>query len=91
MESHHPEVGCGLLSCSHRHRTNILEKQQVLMHLLGPHSNVVRRFTLKPEAGLGLVGDGVEDLVDLGAEPWLLENPLTGQRTERDNMSLLRS
>lgn len=30
--------------------------------------------------GLGLVGDGVEGLVDLGVEIWLLETPFTIQR-----------
>lgn len=34
--------------------------------------------------GLGLVGDGVEDFVDLEAEIWLLEIPFTARReTER--------
>lgn len=37
-------------------------------------------FTLKPGMGLGLVGDGVEDLVDLEAEIWLLEIPFTARR-----------
>lgn len=40
------------------------------------------RFTLKPAMGLGLVGDGVDDLVDLCAELWLLEKPLTAKTEE---------
>lgn len=35
------------------------------------------RLTLKVGRGRGLVGDGVEDLVDLGVEIWLFETPLT--------------
>lgn len=34
-------------------------------------------LTLKLGTGLGLVGDGVEDLVDLGVEIWLPETPFT--------------
>ena len=35
------------------------------------------RLTLKQGMGRGLVGDGVEDLVDFGVEIWLLETPFT--------------
>lgn len=39
--------------------------------------DVMYRLTLKEGRGRGLVGDGVEDLVDLGVEIWLFETPLT--------------
>lgn len=38
---------------------------------------VLYRFTLKLGMGRGLVGDGVEDLVDLEDKIWLLERPFT--------------
>lgn len=49
-------------------------------------------FTLKLGMGLGLVGDGVEDLVDRGAEIWPLEIPFTvwrktGRAGEMDPLS----
>lgn len=41
---------------------------------------MIECFTLKPGMGLGLVGDGLEDFVDLEAEIWLLEIPFTARR-----------
>lgn len=39
---------------------------------------------------LGLVGDGVNDLVDLGVEIWLLETPFTVERkTDLNNTKCL--
>lgn len=34
-------------------------------------------FTFKLATGRGLVGDGVEDLAERGAETWPLDTPLT--------------
>lgn len=36
---------------------------------------MMRSLTVKLGVVRGLVGDGVEDLVDLGVEIWLLETP----------------
>lgn len=41
------------------------------------HMDVMYRLTLKLGMVRGLVGDGVEDLVDFGVEIWLLETPFT--------------
>lgn len=42
------------------------------------------RPTLKLVMGRGLVGDGVEDLVDFGVEIWLPDTPFTrGEKTKR--------
>lgn len=37
-------------------------------------------FTFNLASVPGLVGDGVEDLVDRGAETWLVKTPLTEQK-----------
>ncbi len=48
------------------------------------HMDVIYHLTLKLGMVRGLVGDGVEDLVDLGVEIWLLETPFTiWRKTER--------
>lgn len=39
--------------------------------------DVIHHLTLKVAMVRGLVGDGVEDLVDFGVEIWLLETPFT--------------
>lgn len=42
--------------------------------------------TLKLGMGRGLVGDGVEDLMDFGVEIWLLETPFTEWGKNRQGM-----
>lgn len=44
---------------------------------------MIYRLTLKVGVVRGLVGDGVEDLVDFGVEIWLMEIPFTMWRKNR--------
>ena len=45
--------------------------------------DVMYRLTLKVGRGRGLVGEGVEDLVDLGVEIWLFETPFTTREEKK--------
>lgn len=49
----------------------------VCVQLLYSYSYVLNCVTLNPCMVRGLVGDGVDDLVDFGVDIWLLEIPLT--------------
>lgn len=54
------------------------------------HMDMIYRLTLKLGMVRGLVGDGVEDLVDFGVEIWLLETPFTIWRKTGKEVNKIR-
>lgn len=83
-----------LISCMRRYELHITLQMLCLSTFPAsqhPHSAARRNkrlwFTFKLGTGRGLVGDGVNDLVDLGVEIWLPEISLTKQE-EREMIRL---
>lgn len=86
---------CNLNACNRPHKSHAAAEQNAAacckkkqqkkttatnVDTVWTHRDMIECFTLKPGMGLGLVGDGVEDFVDLEAEIWPLEIPFTARR-----------